>query len=327
MKIPGLIDLQVNGYKGVDFSSPELTAEDFAGACRQLFQAGTTAFLPTLITSPVEVYERNLPIITGVMETDEFTGRLPGIHLEGPFISARQGARGAHNRDYIRKPDVELFRRMVEWAGNRVRIVTIAAELEGAEELAECATRMQITVALGHQMATGADLKRLLNAGASALTHLGNGMPKNLPRHKNPIWAGLAEDGLMATIITDGHHLPADVIKTFIRAKTPNRCIVISDASPLAGLPAGHYDSLGNHIILEDNGRVYSPDNGYLAGSSATILQCMNYLASLELLTFDELMAVGFYNPLELIELDAGAVRDGVKILYDEDSGLFSTAD
>ena len=97
IKIRGFVDLQVNGFKGVHFSDINLTRDDFVMACRGVFEAGTTAFLPTMITSPKEVYEHNLPIMAAVMQEDEFSGRLLGFHIEGPFISAQDGARGAHD--------------------------------------------------------------------------------------------------------------------------------------------------------------------------------------------------------------------------------------
>lgn len=323
MKIPGLVDLQVNGYKGMDFSSMDLTTADFIRASGQLLEAGTTAFLPTLITSSENAYKHNLPIIAKVVQSKEFRGRLLGIHMEGPFISPEEGARGAHNADWIRKPDIGYLMQLIEWANGKVVLITIAAEVKGAEQLARYAVEQGIAVSLGHQMASEKDLKRLVHAGAVSLTHLGNGVPAMLPRHENPIWAGLAEDELAAMIITDGHHLPASVIKTIIRTKGPERCIVVSDAAPLAGLGPGRYETLGSNVVLEDSGRVYDPATGYLAGSSATMLQCMNYLASLNLLSRDELVAMGFHNPLKLIGLDADDVASERDIYFDENRQFF----
>lgn len=325
-KIPGLVDLQVNGHKGVDFSAAGLTKADFIRACRQLLEAGTTAFLPTIITSPDEVYKNNLAIMAEVMESaegGEFRGHLLGIHIEGPFISALDGARGAHNSKWVRRPDVTYLEKLIAWAGGKVKMLTIAAELEGAEELTRCAASRGITVALGHQMADENALARLVDAGARAVTHLGNGVPMHLHRHNNPIWAALANDELVATIITDGHHLPASLIKTVIKTKGPQRCIVISDASSLAGLPAGRYETLGHKVILEDGGRLYDPQTGYLCGSSATMLQCMNHLASLKLASPDELIAMGFYNPLKLIGLEPQDVAKGPDIQFDEERQTF----
>ena len=317
MKIPGLVDLQVNGFNGVDFSSIDLTEADFMRACEALFQAGTTAFLPTIITSPTEVYRHNLPIMAKVMEKQEFRGRLLGMHLEGPFISPQEGARGAHNAQWVREPDIAFLSKLIGWADGRVKMITIAAEPAGAEELARYAVGKGITAALGHQTAGEADLTRLVNAGAVALTHLGNGVPAMLPRHHNPIWAGLANDELYATIITDGHHLPASVLKTIIRAKGPQRCVVVSDASPLAGLGPGRYRAMGHNVVLEESGRLYDPATGYLVGSSATIFECVNYLAKLRLVSPAELVTMAFYNPLKLIGLTPEDVTPGRDIFFD----------
>jgi N-acetylglucosamine-6-phosphate deacetylase len=304
MKSPALVDLQVNGYKGVDFSSPELAEESFTYACRELINTATTAFLPTMITSPVEVYRRNLPIMTKVMQKDEFKHHLLGFHIEGPFINPDDGARGAHNPDWIRPCNIDFLKETIQLSSNKVRLITIAADRKGAPELTEFAVSQGITVSLGHHMANETDLQKLVKAGAKALTHLGNGIPLVLPRHDNPLWAGLANDNLTAMIVTDGHHLPASVIKTIIRTKTPARCIVVSDASPLAGMPPGKYKTLGNEVVLEENGRLHNPKAGHLVGSSATMAQCIEHLASLNLLTPDELAAIAFHNPLKLIGIN-----------------------
>lgn len=301
MKIPGLIDLQVNGYKGVDFSGASLTENDAVHACDEILQTGTTAFLATLITSSPEVYERNLPLIAKVMARKEFRGRLLGIHLEGPFLSPEEGARGAHNPRWMRAPDTDYLDRLVNWAKGNVKLLTLAADLDGAEDLARHATRAGIAVSLGHQMADERDLSKLAEAGATALTHLGNGMPAMVPRHDNAIWAGLANDDLYATIIADGHHLPASLLKTIIRAKGAARCILISDVSSLAGLAPGRYECMGTEVVLDATGRLYDPATGYMAGSSATLLTCVNHLASLDLVSSEELAAMVFDNPLKLI--------------------------
>ena len=316
MVFPGFVDLQVNGFAGVDFSAPTLDTEAFAGACRSMRQSGTAAFLPTLITSPAEVYERNLGVIAGVMKRAEFEDCLIGIHLEGPFISPMEGARGAHNPDWIEKPSTDYLRQLQAWAEGNIRMMTIAAELEGAAELARCAVEAGITISLGHQFATADDLERLRTSGAKALTHLGNAVPAMLPRHDNPIWAGLANDALFATIITDGHHLPADLIKVIVRVKGPARLVVVSDTTAIAGLPPGRYQTLGNEAVLDECGKLYSPETGYLVGSSATMLDCMNHLASLELLLPEDLLRIGLDNPLKLAGLGREAIADKPRVEY-----------
>jgi len=315
--IPGLVDLQVNGYRGVDFSGTDLTQENFAWACRELFGAGTTAFLPTLITSPAEIYERNLPIIARVIEKEEFHGRVLGIHLEGPFISSLDGARGAHDAQWVRKPDVAYLGELIRFADGGVKLITIAADQDGAEDLSRCAIRHGIAVALGHHMANEQDLARLVAVGAKALTHLGNGVPALLSRHQNPVWAGLANDDLSATAIADGHHLPPSMLKTILRTKGTQRVIIISDASPLAGLPPGDYWSMGAQVRLEANGRLYNPATGYMAGSSATILACANHLVSLGLVGANELVTMFFYNPLRLLGILPNQIPPAERMFFD----------
>jgi N-acetylglucosamine-6-phosphate deacetylase len=315
--LPGLIDLQANGYHGVDFSDASLTEEDFTRACRELLDAGTTAFLPTLITSPTEVYVRNLPMIAGVMGGEEFRGRVLGIHLEGPFLSPQDGARGAHSAQWVRKPDVGYLQELIGLANGAVRLVTIAADQDGAAELSRYASSHGVAVSLGHHMADEQDLQRLVKVGAKALTHLGNGVPALLPRHQNPVWAGLANDDLSATIIADGHHLPPSILKTILRTKGPGRCIVISDASPLAGLPPGEYWSMGAQVRLQEDGKLFNPATGYMAGSSATILACANHLTRLGLAGLNELGQMCFYNPLRLIGISPKQIRAQKRIVFD----------
>ena len=319
----GLVDLQINGYRGINFSDISLTQDDFVQACRGVLEAGTMAFLPTVMTSAPEVYEHNLPLMAATMETEEFRGRLLGFHIEGPFISAEAGARGAHPPEWTKKPDVDFLDKLIDLATDRVKLLTISAELDGADKLARHATNRGITVSLGHQMATDQDVRRLVAAGAKSLTHLGNGVPTMINRHENPIWAGLANNDLVAMIITDGHHLPVPLLKTIIRAKGPDRCIVVSDASSLSGLGPGTYDFLGDAVVLEENGRLHSPQTGYLAGSSSTLAECMNYLAGLDVVSVDELAKMAFRNPLKLIGLGPEDVAETRNIRFDEENRLF----
>ena len=169
------------------------------------------------------------------------------------------------------------------------------------EELIRHAVSLGITVGCGHQLANYEQLQKAEKAGARTLTHLGNGIPNMINRHKNPVWSGLACDDLIATIITDGHHLPPELIKCVIRMKGPDKVIVISDASPVAGLPPGRYHMLGNDAILEENGLFHNPEKGCLVGSSASMSDCMKYLESLDLLSKEDLEKVGYCNAMKLL--------------------------
>jgi N-acetylglucosamine-6-phosphate deacetylase len=254
-----------------------------------------------------------------------FQGRALGLHLEGPFISAEPGAVGAHNPAYVQAPDADMLAQLLDWGQGMVRLLTVAAEAPGVLPVIRAARDAGVTVSIGHSLFDTAALDRAAAAGATALTHLGNGLPNMLPRHDNPIWAGLAHDAFTVMAIADGHHLPAPVLTTMARAVGVERLVVVSDASPAAGLPPGTYDVLGNRAVLEPSGRLYNPDKQCLVGSTAVMMDCVNHLASLDLLAPAALRAVGFDNPLRLIGLDARAVRDSERAVIFE-QGAFHYA-
>ena len=316
---PGFVDVQVNGFGGVDFSDPELTPEAASEAFQALMVRGTAAFLPTVITSPLEVYRRNIPLLADLAVSDAFAGRVLGLHLEGPFISSVPGAVGAHDPRFVRAPDVSLLDELIALGRGTVRLLTVAAEIPGVEALVELAVANGIAVSIGHSLFDVAMLDRMGRAGATALTHLGNGLPNLLPRHPNPIWAGLGHDGYTAMVIADGHHLPLEVLRTMVRAKGPERLIVVSDASPVAGLSPGAYDVLGNHAILEPSGRLYNPEKQCLVGSASTMLDCMNVMARLGALSYADLLRVGLINPLRLIGMRVSDIRSDLPVMYTGD--------
>lgn len=295
LKIPGFVDLQVNGFEGVDFSGSELTEESFTRAASSLLRRGTAAFLPTIITCPRKQLMRNIAIINAAVEkNEEFAGRMLGFHLEGPFISSEPGAVGAHPPESVSAPDIKFFDELYDSSKGRIRLMTVAAEVEGMADLVRHAVSRGVAVSCGHELARPADLSNMAEAGATSLTHLGNGMPNMVHRHDNPLLAGLAEERLKIMFIPDGHHLPSHVLRVFARAAGAGRLVATSDASPAAGLPPGVYEVLGNRVVLEPNGLLHNPDKQCLVGSSATLLECMNVLYSLGVFTLDELVKSGF---------------------------------
>jgi N-acetylglucosamine-6-phosphate deacetylase len=302
MKDNGYIDLQVNGYRGVDFSSPQLTEQLCANACRDLLADKRIAgFVPTVITSSKQTYERNLAIIADIIESPEFRHGVLGIHAEGPFISPEQGAVGAHDPALTQKPDRRFFDQMQKWAKGHIKILTIAAEVAGAGELCEYAVSNAVAVSLGHQLAGADELKRLANHGATLLTHVGNAMPNTVHKHNNSLIAALAVRELTAMIITDGHHLPPFVIRAIVNAKGSDRMIITSDASPIAAMPPGKYEVLGNSATLEENGLLHNIQKQCLVGSSATISQCVDYLKLQNILTPEQIIQTARENPLKVL--------------------------
>jgi N-acetylglucosamine-6-phosphate deacetylase len=297
----GFVDLQVNGYGGVSFSSLALTADDVRKVADALAARGTEAFCPTVVTASAAVYEHVLPILGAAARSADLAGRILGIHLEGPFISSEEGAVGAHSKAHVLPPSIDSLDRLMDLAGGAVRLLTVAPEKPGAAELIAHARCAGITVSIGHTLAGADDIQRAIDAGATLSTHLGNGCPNFMHRHDNPIWPQLAAEGLTAMLITDGHHLPPTFIRAVLAAKGPGRVIVTSDASPVAGLPPGTYEMLGTRLVLEPNGRVRNLVAPTLAGSSATMHECMAYLESLGVLNEAGQRQVARENPLEVL--------------------------
>jgi N-acetylglucosamine-6-phosphate deacetylase len=311
----GFVDLQVNGYMGVDFSSPRLATEDIHRVTEVLLEAGTLAYCATLITSDLPIYERNLRLLARTASEPGVKGRLLGIHLEGPYLSREEGARGAHAAEKMRKPDREEFDRFQDLAEGRISILTIAPEVEGALELiAHVRRRYATVVSLGHHLASREIIARAVDAGATLITHLGNGCPNLLPRHDNILVHQLANESLTAGLVTDGNHLPRDFVLVAVRSKGPDKVFVVSDSAPIAGYPPGLYETLGHQVRLTETGRIENLHAPHLVGSGCNMAQCMRWLRSLGILSEDQLWQVGLENPLAIVNAElTEALLSGVR--------------
>jgi N-acetylglucosamine-6-phosphate deacetylase len=301
--IPGWIDLQVNGLRGIDFSDPNLNAKQIERLSSALLERGVVAYCPTVISSTLDVYEHNLPLIAEASKSDR-GARIIGIHLEGPFINPAEGARGIHNEKCIVLPSVELYERFRSLSHDKLSILTMAPEREGGLKLIKhVADQGKTVVSLGHHLAKREVISKAIEAGARAATHVGNGLPEMIHRYDNPVWSTLAEDRLTGLFITDGFHLPKEFVKICARSKGPARFIVTSDLVHLAGFPPGNYDFHGVQVVLEANGYLHRKGALQLAGSTCDMMSSMNYLASLGEFDKGELVEVGFENPLKLLAL------------------------
>ena len=169
-------------------------------------------------------------------------------------------------------------------------LVTLAPEVEGAIALIEWLVTTGVRVAIGHTAATGDQIAAAVSAGATLSTHLGNGCPAILPRHPNVIWEQLAADGLLASVIVDGHHLPAATVKSIARAKGVDRMILVTDATAAAGSPPGRYRIGEAECELGADGRVSLPGTAFLAGSSLTLDRAIGNVVRFSGLTFDEVI-------------------------------------
>ncbi|HXW05406.1 MAG TPA: amidohydrolase family protein [Vicinamibacterales bacterium] len=267
----GFVDLQVNGFGGIDFNAPGLSADAIRAALAALRATGVTRVLPTLITGPLDQFRACARALAETVDP-----AVAGLHMEGPYISPEDGARGAHPREWTRPASVDDFARRQEAARGRIVLVTLAPEVPGAMDLIEQLVRDGVRVAVGHTEASPGAIRDAISAGASLATHLGNGCAAVLPRHPNVIWEQLASDALHMSLIVDGHHLPAATVKAMIRAKTPDRTILVSDAIAAAGCGPGAYHIGGVAVDVSDTGRASLAGTPYLAGSTLTMPEAVS---------------------------------------------------
>ena len=217
---PGLFDLQVNGFGGTWFSDENLTVDQTLTALRAHYEFGITRLCPTLITNSFAALEHGFATIRKACEQEAWADRMvAGCHLEGPYLSSEDGPRGAHPVQHIRGCDVDEFEKLQLASGGRIRLLTLAPEAEGAVDFIQHVVDENVTVAIGHTAANSEQIDAAVNAGARLSTHLGNGAHGVIRRHPNYIWDQLGEPRLMASVISDGHHLPASVLRSILFAK------------------------------------------------------------------------------------------------------------
>lgn len=309
---PGLIDNQVNGYVGVDFSGEGLTVEGVRQVTQALLSEGVTTYLPTLITSTQERLLENFAILAEAIRDPEIGQCIPGFHLEGPYISSEDGYRGAHNKEWVRKPDWLEFLKLNKAADNKILQMTLAPEIEGAFDFIENCVRQGIVVAIGHHNASAELIKQVADAGVAISTHLGNGCANMIDRHVNPLWPQLAEDRLWASIIVDGFHLRPEEVQVFYKVKGPEKLVLVSDATMFAGMPPGEYTWNGNPIVMTPEGMIKYPAQNVLAGASFPIRKCVANMIKFTQCSLVDAIHMASRNPAILNGLhDRGEIKPG----------------
>jgi N-acetylglucosamine-6-phosphate deacetylase len=280
---PGLCDIQVNGFKGIWFSSETLTTDEVETVIHWYLERGITKCLPTLITNSAKAIEHGLAIIRAARDRSPLLRRvIAGCHVEGPWISAVDGPRGAHPLEHIRPADYSEFSRWQQVSGNLVRIVTLAPEVPNAMNVIRQIVKSGVTVSLGHTAATPTEITSAIDAGATLGTHLGNGCAGLVPRHHNVFWPQLADDRLTCSVIADGWHVPAEMLNCIVRCKTLDRMILTSDVSGFGGCAVGRYRSGGVEVDVLDDGRiVVAGQTQFLAGAGVTTGDCVAQFMSL----------------------------------------------
>lgn len=304
---PGLVDLQINGFNGIDFNEGGLDEKKIVAITGSLWQEGVTTYFPTLITNSDDNISASIKSIVKACNNNEFINNsIGGIHLEGPFLSKQDGPRGAHPIKYIKAPDLELFYNWQAESEGRIKIVTISPEWPGSVEFIEKCVATGVMVAIGHTSAGPEQIKKAIKAGASMSTHLGNGTHSMLPRHPNYIWEQLSSEHLWSTIIADGFHLPEAVLRVFLKVK-PEKSVLVSDSTKFAGLPPGSYTShIGGEVELDMDGKLFMKDNPtMLAGSAQSLLWCINHLVDAGIATLGSAIEMASVKPMELLKNSA----------------------
>ena len=324
---PGWIDLQVNGFAGVDYNSPNTPHDEIARSLEVLFSTGVTRFYPTVITGRREDMRGALHNL-GVAKRGLPQGRaMEGFHVEGPHISPEDGPRGAHPRECVRPPDVGEFRQWQEAAEGNVRLVTLSPEWPEAPHYIEALVAEGIVVSIGHTKATSAQIQDAVNAGATMSTHLGNGAHAVIQRHPNYIWDQLAEDRLVASFISDGIHLPAAFLKAAIRAKGVERSVLVTDAVMPAGCSPGPFRIGGVEIELHADNRVTLAGGDRLAGSALRMDRGIENMVKLAGISLPQAITTATRNPARVGRiasrqrgLTPGDRADIVEFRFDEQS-------
>ena len=272
--IPPLLDIQVNGLNGFDLQAPVVPPETVTAASMALARHGVAYWIPTLITGSHESMLGACRAIAVARRLDPSVQRaIPCVHLEGPYLSPEDGARGAHAREHIRKPSLREFDQFQEAADGAIGYMTIAPEWPRIDTFIKGLLARGVKVSLGHHNAKPDQIARAVEAGASLCTHLGNGMVSMMHRHHNPLWPQVANDALAASFIADLEHLPPPVLKSLLRAKRPENTILVSDCVHLAGLKPGHYHLGSQPVELRPSGRICLSGTDLLGGSSLMLLQ------------------------------------------------------
>ncbi len=284
----GYVDLQVNGYAGVDFNSDDLDAVAFDRACQAMSRDGVAAFFPTIITDQVDRMIARVKAVAAFSRRDPLAKQMvQGIHVEGPFLSARDGYRGAHPLDAIREASIDAADRLFDAAGGLMSIFTLAPEMDPNAAVTKHLTRLGVVVSAGHTDASIDQLSQAIDAGLTLFTHLGNGCPmRGMDRHDNIVQRvlSLARAGrIVPTFIADGVHVPFFALKNYLDLVGTDRAIVVTDAMAAAGLGVGQHRLGRWQVDVGEDLAAWAPDRSHLVGSAMSMKRAAVNLSAIGL--------------------------------------------
>jgi N-acetylglucosamine-6-phosphate deacetylase len=287
-----------------------------------MWRDGVTTFFPTIITNSSDLIIQNLNILSeSVKDHPDLSHSIPGYFLEGPYISPIDGFRGAHQKEWVRKPDWEEFKSFYDAAEGKIIQIGVAPEIDGAMDFIKKCLELGVVVSLAHHNGSASQIEEAVHLGARVSTHLGNGCANMIHRHDNPIWPQMAIDKLIPSIIADGHHLRKEELRVFYKVKGPANLMLVSDATELAGMPAGTYHWNGKEVVMTEDGMLKYPAQNVLAGASFPIRTGVKNMVELGGCTLEEGLQMATSTPATVYELaDRGILKEG----YSADLILFT---
>lgn len=325
---PGFIDVQVNGFAGADYCQAGTPIEEIGRSLDVIYSSGSSRIFPTVITNSAEEMVGALKNLANAKEQLPNSAVMEGFHVEGPFISPKDGPRGAHPQRWVIPPDIDLFYRMQEAAGGLIKLFTLSPEWPEAPAFIEKVAATGVTVSIGHTCATSEQISAAVSAGATMSTHLGNGADKVLQRHPNYIWQQMADDRLFAGLIVDGIHIGQDFLRVALRAKGLDLAVLVTDAAPPAGCTPGEF-RLGEVVVdlLPPGDRVVVHGTDRLAGSALFMHKGVEKLMTLGGLSLADAVRLGTLNPARCCNIEgrkkglvAGERADFVKFRCDPET-------
>jgi N-acetylglucosamine-6-phosphate deacetylase len=336
---PGLIDVQVNGFAGVDYNDPHASVDCIAQSLRRMFGTGVTRCFPTIITGSKERMQGALANVTRAKRTLEAAGAaegpaIEGFHVEGPHISPEDGPRGAHPKEFIRPPDFDEFLRWQEAAEGLLRLVTVSPEWPETPDYVRAVTRTGVVVSIGHTKASSEQIHAAVEAGATMSTHLGNGAHSVLPKTANYIWDQLAEDRLSPGFIVDGIHIPAAFLRAAVRAKGVEHSVLVTDAVMPALCKPGYYRLGSVDVELKPEGRVVLKGGDRLAGSALRMDDAISNTVRMTGISLRDALSMSTVNPARVCRiagrqrgLQPGQKADFVRYRWSEPAATFTVVE
>lgn len=323
---PGFFDPQVNGFAGVDFNSPLLTAGGLHHAGCSLASTGVLHFFPTLITSSHERMVQQLKIIAEGLSHDPLLRKMCiGIHLEGPYISSEDGPRGVHPREFIRLPRWEELEKFQEACQGLIKCVTLAPEVKGAIPFIKKAVAHGMVIGIGHTGAPEEVIERAVEVGARLSSHLGNAPSGISSQYQNLIRKQLAMDSLMASIIVDGVHLSPEAVKNYIQTKGTDHIILITDSMAGAGASPGRYTLGELEVEVSPDRAARLVGNARLAGSVLTMDRAITNVVRFAEVELTSAIQMAAKNAQALFPGSGGAILPGQPanlVLFEYQEGL-----